>query len=83
MRTTLEMDSNTAARLQMLADAHRISVEELLAAHVPGLSGEESNGAASGEERLRAFEEWVAGFPQETPPLSDGAVGRASIYCDR
>jgi hypothetical protein len=83
MRTTLEMDSHAATRLRKLADARRISVEELLAAHVPGLSGEESNGAASGEERLRAFEEWVAEFPQDTPPLSDEAVGRASIYRDR
>ena len=83
MRATLEMDSDTAVQLRKLADARRISVEELLAAHVPGLSGEESNGIVSGEERLRAFEEWVAGFSQETSPLSDEAVGRASIYRDR
>jgi hypothetical protein len=83
MRTAVEMDSSTAARLRKLADAHRISVEELLAAHVPGLTGEEQSGTGSGEEKMLAFEEWVAGFPQDTPPLSDEAVSRASIYRDR
>jgi hypothetical protein len=83
MRTTIEMESSTASRLQKLAEARCISVEELLASHVAGLSGENSNGTVSGEERLRAFEEWVEGFSQITPPLSDEAVGRASIYRDR
>ena len=83
MRTTVEMDSNTATRLRKLADARRISVEELIAAHVPGLSGDESSVTGSGEERVRAFEEWVAGFPKDTPPLSDEAISRASIYPDR
>jgi hypothetical protein len=83
MRTTVEMDSNTAIRLRKLADARRVSVEDLLAAHVPGLSGDESNITGSGEERERAFEEWVAGFPQDTPPRSDEAISRASIYHGR
>ena len=83
MRTSVEMESSTVARLRKLAEARRISVEELLAADVPGLAGEESNGIGSGEERVRAFEEWIAGFPQDTPPLSDEAVSRASIYRDR
>ncbi len=83
MRTTVEMDSSTATRLQKLADARRISVEELLAAYVPGLSGEESKGNGCGGERVREFEEWVSEFPQDTPPLSDEAVSRASICRDR
>jgi hypothetical protein len=83
MRTTLEMDSNTATRLRKLADARHISVEELITAHVPGLAGDEQHMNGSGEERVRAFEAWVAGFPKDTPPLSDEAVSRASIYRDR
>jgi len=77
------MDSNTATRLRKLADARRISVEELLVAHVPGLFGEEAAANVSDEEKVRTFEEWVSGFPHDTPPLSDVAVSRASIYQDR
>jgi len=83
MRTALEMDSRTATKLRKLADARHISVEELLAAHVPGLAGEDPNDSDSGEERAKAFDAWVAGFPQATPHLSDDAIGRASIYRDR
>jgi hypothetical protein len=83
MRTTVEMDSNTATRLQKLADARHISIEELISAHVPGLSATECDVNGSGEEKARAFEEWVADFPKDTPALSDEAVGRASIYRDR
>jgi hypothetical protein len=83
MRTMVEMDSNTATRLRKLAEARHISVEELIAAHVPGLSPAESDVNGSGEEKVRAFEEWVSDFPNGRPPLSDEAVSRASIYRDR
>ena len=82
MRTTVEMDSSTAKRLRKLADARNISVEELLATYVRGLSGEEPKVPDSGKERVREFDEWVSRFPKDTPPLSDEAVGRASIYRD-
>lgn len=83
MRTALEMDSKTAAKLRELADVQHVSVEELLAAHVPGLIGEESVANGSGEDRVQAFEEWVAGFPATISPLSNEAVSRPSIYRDR
>ena len=69
VRTTVEMDSNTAIRLRKLADARRVSVEELIAAHVPGLAGDEPDANGSSEERVQAFEAWVAEFPKDTPPL--------------
>jgi len=74
MRSTMEMDTSTAIRLRKLADARRITIEELLALHMPVLSGEEGG---------RAFEEWVSGFPQNMALLSNEAVSRASIYRDR
>ena len=82
MRTAVELDNHLATRLQELADAKGVSVEELIVAHVPGLAGDKSNSTDSGEERVRAFEEWVAELSQNTP-LSDEAISRASIYRDR
>jgi hypothetical protein len=83
MRTTVEMDASVAARLRQLAEARRVSIEELIAAHVPGLSGDGPDVNGSAEDRERAFDEWVAGFPGDTPPLSDEAIARSSIYRDR
>ena len=34
-----------------------------------------------GEEKARAFLEWAESFP-DTPPLSDDAISRASMYPD-
>jgi hypothetical protein len=83
MRTVVEIDSKTAARLRKLAEAQHVSVEELLAAHVPGLAKMEKVANGSGEDRTTAFDEWVADFAKDSPPLSDEAISRASIYHDR
>lgn len=83
MRTMLEIDSKTAAQLRKLAEAQHVSVEEFLAVHVRGLTGDEIFENGSGEDLERAFEEWIADFPKDTPLLSDEAISRASIYGDR
>jgi len=83
MRTALEVDSKTATKLLKLAEAQHVSVEELLAAHVPGLAADQSIENASSEDPERAFEEWIADFPKDTPLLLDDAITRASIYGDR
>jgi transcriptional regulator with XRE-family HTH domain len=84
MRTALKVESKTAEKLRQLADALNVSVDQLLAAYVPGLASEEprQNGSDA-EDKAKAFEEWAASFPTDTPPLSDEAVSRASIYRDR
>jgi hypothetical protein len=41
-----------------------------------------SRAASTGSDRAEAFLEWADSFP-DTPPLSDGAISRASMYPDR
>jgi hypothetical protein len=84
MRTVLNVDEKTAERLRELAAAGGISVEQLLATYIPGIRPPESNGnGGDAENALRAFEEWADSFAQDTPPLSNEAINRASIYRDR
>ena len=79
MRTALEVESETAEKIRELAKAQKVSVDELLAAYVPGLASEQSNRTPSEvEDKARAFEEWAEGFPADAPPLSDAAIRRAS-----
>jgi hypothetical protein len=82
MRTVVEIDSKTATRLLMLAEARQVSVEELLATHVPGLAEPVKGANVSSQDRTAAFDEWVADFAKYSPPLSDEAISRASIYRD-
>ena len=82
MHTTLDVDERTAKRLRELAAASGVSVDQLLAAYVPGLGQSGGNGADAAEAVL-AFEQWAESFPQDAPPLSDEALSRASIYRDQ
>jgi len=84
MRTTLEIESKIAEKIRELAQAQNVSIDQLLAAYVPGLAADEpkKNGSEA-EDHAQAFEEWAASFPTDTPPLSDQAISRASIYADR
>jgi hypothetical protein len=82
MRTTLDVDERTANRLRELAAESGASIDEVLAAYVPGLRRTQGNGADA-EETVLAFEEWAESFPQAAPPLSNEAVSRASIYRDQ
>ncbi|MEO8429152.1 MAG: hypothetical protein ABI651_18835 [Verrucomicrobiota bacterium] len=84
MRTALELEAETAEKLRALARERNVSVEELLSVYVPGLAfgHTDKNGSAS-EDETQAFDEWVASFTIDAPPLSDEAVDRASIYRDR
>jgi hypothetical protein len=84
MRTALEIEPKTAEKLRQLADAQKLSVEQLLLVYVPGLAAEPSNKRDSDvEDKSGAFDEWLKDFPADTPPLPDEALDRASIYRDR
>jgi hypothetical protein len=84
MRKTLDVDEKTAEKLREIAAAGGISVEQLLATYVPGLQPSVSNGNGGDAGKvLPAFEEWADSFPEDSPPLSDEAISRASIYRDR
>jgi hypothetical protein len=83
MLTSFEIDSLTAKRLCELAEAKRITVEELLTTYVLGLRATDTVLNGNEGESLKAFDDWVAGFSSNGPNLSDEAVSRSSIYCDR
>ncbi len=84
MRTALELEAETAEKLRALARERNVSVEELLSAYIPGLAlGHLSKNGSEPEDEAQAFDEWVASFTINAPPLSDEAISRASIYRDR
>jgi hypothetical protein len=83
MRTSIEIDSLTAKRLRELAEAKRITVEELLTTHVLGLRSTEAIPKGNEDESLKAFDDWIAGFSSNGPLLSNEAISRSSIYHDR
>lgn len=79
MRTKLDVDEKTAAKLRELATASGVSIDQVLATYVPGLGAIEALGNGA-QDRLPAFEEWVDSFTEDAPPLSDEAISRSSIY---
>jgi hypothetical protein len=83
MRTNVEIDSETAAKLIKIAEAQHVSVEQLLADHVPGLREKEPVANGDAEVRVAAFDEWVEQFSKDAPVLSEKSISRSSIYGDR
>ena len=78
MRTKLDVDEKTAAKLRELAAARGVSVDQVLATYVPGLRPSEAGNDAN--DPLAAFEQWADSFTEDSPALSDEAVSRRSIY---
>jgi hypothetical protein len=83
MSITLNLNPEVEKGLTALANERGVSLtdylQEIAAREAARLS---AKGNAGGEERARAFIEWADSFP-DTPPLSDEAISRASIYPDR
>ena len=77
---TVEMKPETAKKLVSLAQTKGVSVDELLYIYVPGLAPYESQNGMSGADRAQAFRAWAASHSTITPPLSDEAISRRSIY---
>ena len=90
MTLTIEVSGELEAALQAQARAQgltadRVAGQVLAQALTPGVERVEGNAAAagsSGEEKARAFVEWAKSH-RDTPPLSDEAVSRATLYPDR
>ena len=82
MTLTIELPSDIEAGLVAQARAHGLElpqyVEHLLREQVPPRSGS----ALSPAERAAAWRESTHGLPH-TPPLSDDAISRESIYRER
>ncbi|HWC98565.1 MAG TPA: hypothetical protein VG456_17515 [Candidatus Sulfopaludibacter sp.] len=82
MTVTIDIKPETQAGLLALAHAAGMSVEEYLLAMVEGTVVSRSPKTLRPDERAAAFEAWSAGH-RFTPPLSDHAVSRQSMYEDR
>jgi hypothetical protein len=91
MTLTIEVSGELEAALKAQAreqglTADRVARRVLADALTPGVEGEEDGLSAatgtSGEEKARAFVQWAKSH-RDTPPLSDEAISRASMYPDR
>ncbi len=82
MTVTLKFKPEIEAGLLAQAQASGMSVEEYVLRLVEDAVLPTSNNRRSPEERAAAFEAWSARH-RPTPPLSDNAVSRESMYKDR
>jgi hypothetical protein len=83
---TLELSPNIEARLIAQASARSMSVEELLKVTINSLltaSEQSSSTVLSPQERAEKFVNWARSHSIKTPPLSDEAMSRESIYRER
>lgn len=83
MSVTLHLNPQVERDLTALARERGLSLSDYL----QELASREALRQAAkpdvtGEERVKAFLEWADSFP-DTPPLSDEALSRASMYPDR
>ena len=83
MAVMLNFDPEIEESLMTLAQARGVSlsdyIQEIAAREAARLPVKTS---ITGEEKAKAFLEWAESFP-DTPPLSDEAISRASMYPDR
>jgi len=91
MMLTIEVSGELEAALEAQAreqglTADRVARRVLARALTPGVEREEDGlpvaTGTSGEEKARAFVHWARSH-RDTPPLSDEAISRASMYPDR
>jgi hypothetical protein len=79
MTVTLKFKPEVEAGLLAQAQASGMSVEEYVLLVVEGTVLSAVGRRLSPEERAAAFEAWSAGH-RPTPPLSEDAVSRESMY---
>jgi hypothetical protein len=79
LTVTLDLKPKTQKGLLELANAAGKSLEEYLLAMVERTVFSQASKVRSPEEQATAFEAWSAGH-RYTPPLSDDAVSRESMY---
>lgn len=82
MTVTLKIKPEIEAGLLTQAQANGMTLEEYLLSLVEGTVLLKAQETSTAEERAAAFEAWSAGH-RPTPPLSDDAVSRESIYRGR
>jgi len=79
MTVTLKIKPEIEAGLLTQAKARGMSLEDYVLSVVEGAVFVKAHETLSAEERAAAFEAWSAGH-RPTPPLSDYAVSRESMY---
>jgi hypothetical protein len=82
MTVTIDLKPETTAGLLALAHESGMSLEEYLITMVEGTVVSRSAKTLSPEERAAVWRETAKRFP-DTPPLSDEAISRESMYADR
>jgi hypothetical protein len=83
MSVTLNLNPEVEKGLLALAQERGVSLsdylQEIAAREV---ARRPAKASSTGEEKAREFLAWADSFP-DTPPLSDEAISRASMYPDR
>jgi hypothetical protein len=79
---TLNLRPEVAADLLAQAEVTGMSVEEYLRSIVERVVMPITSGKMSPDQRAAAFQSWSANH-RATPPLSDDAISRESMYEDR
>jgi hypothetical protein len=86
MTLTIELSPEREAALKARAQARGMSVEQWLLDLAEQLAPSTSIAhmqKANPKEWARQFHEWAESHDRTTPPLSDNAISRESIYPDR
>ncbi len=88
MNLTIELSDEKAAALKAQAEAHGLTVERWLEQIAEQHADAQPASIAhlqktNPQEWARLFHEWAESHDRTTPPLSDEAVSRESIYPDR
>ena len=84
LRTTLEVESEVASKIQTRALERGVSINMYLLELIDQSRPEsgKSNGLSS-QERVRLLREWASSHSTNTPVHSDDAISRESIYEER
>jgi hypothetical protein len=86
MTLTIELPPEREAALKAQAQARGMSVEQWLLELAEQLAPSTSIAhlqKTNPKEWARQFHEWAESHDRTTPPLSDNAISRESIYPDR
>ncbi|MCX6611741.1 MAG: hypothetical protein NTW74_12925 [Acidobacteria bacterium] len=82
MSITLSLNPETEKTLSARAGQLGLSLNDLLQELANREAAALSEPMLSGGEKAKAFLAWADSFP-DTPPLSDDAISRESLYPDR
>ena len=82
MNVTLSLNPEVERGLIVRARERGVSLDDYLQELVEKDIGVAVATGTSGEEKARAFVQWAKSH-RDTPPLSDEAISRATMYPDR